>query len=98
MLISPPFLPARLDSETEDAWIDRCMAGGQPGDGAFPLSFNLGWHGGLHLMAPMNGSQPEPVRAIADGTVVVRRLPTSQPSGPLPVDHPLAYRGRWTDN
>jgi predicted chitinase len=98
MLISPPFLPTRLATEAEDAWIDRCMAGGQPGDGAFPLSFNLGWHGGMHLIAPMNVHQPEPVRAIADGTVVVRRLPTPQPSGPLPADHPLAYRGKWTDD
>ncbi|MGM9486240.1 M23 family metallopeptidase [Ideonella sp. YS5] len=98
MLISPPFLPARLATETEDAWIDRCMAGGQPGDGAFPLSFNLGWHGGMHLIAPMCGNQPEPVRAIADGTVVFLRKPTRQPSGPLPVEHPLAYRGGWTDD
>jgi predicted chitinase len=98
MLISPPFLPARLATETEDVWIDRCMAGGLPGDGAFPLSLNLGWHGGMHLIAPMNGDQPEPVRAIADGTVVFLRKPTRQPSGPLPADHPLAYRGRWTDD
>jgi hydroxyethylthiazole kinase len=98
MLISPPFLPTRLATETEDEWIDRCMAGGRPGDGAFPLSLNLGWHGGMHLIAPMNGDQPEPVRAIADGTVVFLRKPTQQPSGPLPADHPLAYRGRWTDD
>jgi predicted chitinase len=98
MLISPPFLLTRLATETEDAWIDRCMAGGQPGDGAFPLSFNLGWHGGMHLIAPMNGNQPEPVRAIADGTVVVLRKPTPQPAGPLPAGHPLTYRGRWTDD
>ncbi|MEK8035051.1 hydroxyethylthiazole kinase [Ideonella sp. DXS29W] len=98
MLISPPFLPARLANESEDDWINRCMSGGQPGDGAFPLSLNLGWHGGMHLIAPMNGDTPEPVRAIADGTVVFTRTPTPQPSGPLPTDHPLAYRGRWTDN
>ena len=55
MLISPPFLPARNVNETEDDWIDRCMPGGAPGEGAFPLSFNLGWHGGMHLIAPMNG-------------------------------------------
>jgi predicted chitinase len=98
MLISPPFLPTRLATETEDEWIDRCMAGGRPGDGAFPLSLNLGWHGGMHLIAPMSGGQPEPVRAIADGTVVFLRKPTQQPCGPLPADHPLAYRGRWTDD
>jgi phosphoribosyl-AMP cyclohydrolase len=98
MLISPPFLLPRQADETDDAWVDRCMQGGEPGDGAFPLSLNLGWHGGMHLVAPMNGTQPEPVRAIADGTVVFARAPTAQPSGPLPADHPLAYRGQWTDN
>ena len=59
MLISPPFLPARNLADTEDAWIDRCMSGGLPGQGAFPVSFNLGWHGGMHLAAPANGHQPK---------------------------------------
>ncbi|MFC4706526.1 MULTISPECIES: M23 family metallopeptidase [Paraburkholderia] len=44
-----------------------------PGNGAYPVSFNLGWHGGAHLMAPMVGNQPAPVRAIADGKVVYLR-------------------------
>jgi predicted chitinase len=98
MLISPPFLLPRHNAETDNDWIDRCMQGGHPGDGAFPLSLNLGWHGGMHLIAPMSGPQPEPVRAIADGTVAFMRAPAAQPSGPLPADHPQAYRGRWTDN
>lgn len=98
MLISPPFLPARTASETEDAWIDRCMAGGVPGQGAFPVSFNLGWHGGMHLTAPANGSQWEPVRAIADGEVVFVRPHTPMPAGELPPTHPQAYGGSWTDN
>lgn len=98
MLLSPPFLLERLASETDEQWIDRCMSGGQPGDGAFPLSFNLGWHGGLHLISPMNGSQPEPVRAIADGTVVIVRPPSARPNGPLPAQHPQAYGRGWTDN
>ncbi len=98
MLISPPFLSARTAAETEDAWIDRCMAGGEPGQGAFPVSFNFGWHGGMHLTAPMDGTRSEPVRAVADGTVVFLRQPTAQPAGPLPPTHPQAYRGGWTDN
>jgi predicted chitinase len=98
MLISPPFLPARQTNETEDAWIERSMAGAEPGDGAFPVSYALGWHGGMHLIAPPNGTQSEPVRAIADGTVVFKRDPTPQPGGPLPPEHPQAYRGGWTDN
>ena len=98
MLISPPFLPARNLADTEDAWIDRCMSGGLPGQGAFPVSFNLDWHGGMHLAAPANGHQWEPVRAIADGEVVFVRQPTPMPAGELPPDHALAYGGSWTDN
>lgn len=92
MLISPPFLLPRKENESEDEWLDRCMHGGRVGDGAFPLSFNLGWHGGVHLTAPMNGTQSESVRAVADGTVVLMRSPT-----PRDDTHPLNYRG-WTDN
>ncbi|NRF68153.1 M23 family metallopeptidase [Aquincola sp. S2] len=98
MIISPPFLLPRNANETDDQWLERCMPGGQPGDGAFPLSFNLGWHGGMHLSAPGDGTTHEPVRAIADGTVVYRRLPTPLPPGPLPEGHPLAYGGGWTDD
>ncbi len=97
MLISPPFLLAHNANETDSDWIDRCMDGGDPGNGAFPVSFNLGWHGGMHLTAPMNGNQSEPVRAIADGEVVFLRQPTAQPAGTLPPAHPQAYNG-WTDN
>jgi hydroxyethylthiazole kinase len=98
MLISPPFLPARGATETEDAWIERCMSGGLPGQGAFPVSFNLGWHGGMHLTAPTNGTQWEPVRAIADGEVVFVRQATQMPAGPLSPTDPQAYGGSWTDN
>ena len=44
-----------------------------PGNGAYPVSFNLGWHGGVHLRAPVENNQPLPVRAIADGKVVYLR-------------------------
>ena len=98
MLISPPFLPARNAAELEDDWINRCMAGGLPGQGAFPVSFNLGWHGGMHLTAPADGNGWAPVRAIADGEVVFVRQPTPMPAGELPPDHAQAYGGSWTDN
>ncbi|MCW7538913.1 M23 family metallopeptidase [Aquabacterium sp. A7-Y] len=98
MLISPPFLLSRQANETEDQWVERCMPGGDPGDGTFPISFSLGWHGGLHLCAPLNGARPATVRAIADGTIAYVRSPAQQPSGPLPPDHAQAYRGGWTDN
>lgn len=49
-----------------------------PGNGAYPVSFNLGWHGGAHLKAPAEGSNPAYVRAIADGKVVyIRKTDTT---------------------
>jgi predicted chitinase len=98
MLISPPFLATRAANQTDDAWLDTCMTGGAVGDGAFPVSLNLGWHGGIHLDAPMNGAVAESVRAIADGTVVYVRQPTTKPADPVPDTNAQMYRGGWTDN
>jgi hydroxyethylthiazole kinase len=63
-----------------------------PGNGAYPVSFNLGWHGGVHLMAPTDGNQPAYVRAIADGKVVYLRKtgPNGKPT--------LHYRNVRTDD
>lgn len=86
MIISPPFLAAQ--SQQNDAMPtvatgntvvpdgDVCTTNileCAPGNGAYPISFNLGWHGGAHLVAPMEGSQPAAVRAIADGKIVYVR-------------------------
>ncbi|WP_164002586.1 M23 family metallopeptidase [Pyxidicoccus caerfyrddinensis] len=97
MIISPPFLPARAADQSDNDWIDVAMAGGQPGDGAYPVSHNLAWHGGMHLTAPMNATEtaPLPVRAIANGTVVYLRQPTAPSSDP---DHALNYGGGWTSD
>lgn len=97
MLISPPFLPDRAANQTDDAWIDLAMEGGQPGQGGYPVSYSLGWHGGIHLEAPSGGADRLSVRAIADGTVVYVRQPT-QRAHPVPDDHPLNYRGAWTSD
>jgi hypothetical protein len=97
MLISPPFLPAQGANEHDEAYVTRCMAGDQPGDGAFPVSLQLGWHGGLHLTAPQDGSDAERVRAIADGKVIFRRdrtVVTTQPAS----DHPLYYDHGYTSD
>ena len=69
MLISPPFLPDRRADESDAAFVACAMAGDEPGRGAWPVSFNLGWHGGLHLTAPSDASGRSPVRAIADGVI-----------------------------
>ncbi|MBJ9617707.1 M23 family metallopeptidase [Burkholderia multivorans] len=77
MIISPPFVnSAQPDSDpnVDPARDSFPMLECGPGNGAFPVSFNLGWHGGAHLEAPVD-SQGHllPVRAIADGTIVFVR-------------------------
>ncbi|MFS2161450.1 hypothetical protein ACCD10_29495 [Pseudomonas sp. Pseusp122] len=95
MIISPPFLPAPVAGETDDEFLARAMVGGAPGDGGYPLSFDLNWHGGIHLTAPQEGGRAIPVRAIADGTLAYFRNPTPASTDP---NHPLRYTGKWTDD
>lgn len=92
MLISPPFLPARQAGQTDSAWIDAAMPGGEPSDGAFPLSYNLGWHGGRHVTG-------DAARAIADGTVAYVREPTAMPTDQAARQgHALNYYRGWTSD
>src|SRR6478735_8109939 len=92
MLISSPFLPAPVAGETTDQYLDRSMVVGAAGDGGFPVSFEMNWHGGVHLSAPTGATD---ARAIADGTVAFVRQPTARSTDP---NHPLNYRGAWTDD
>lgn len=94
MLISPPFLPQRQVNQSDTEWLQSAMICGEPGDGAFPISHQLGWHGGVHLVAPLTDTIDERVRAVSDGTVLFKRAPSSRQSDP---NHPLNYRG-WTDD
>ncbi|NOV26194.1 hydroxyethylthiazole kinase [Cupriavidus necator] len=96
MLISPPFLPPRADGQTEEQWLETAMVGSEADDGVYPVSHNLGWHGGTHLVAPVRGNSREPVRAIADGTVVYRRGSSQVLEPPAP-GAPLSYGGRTSD-
>ena len=94
MLISPPFLPPR-GNQTEEQWLNTAMSGGQPGHGAFPTSYLLEWHGGMHLSAPMGSNEVAlPARAIADGTVVFIRQRTDADSP----DEPLNYGDGYTSD
>lgn len=94
MIISPPFLPARNANETEDAYLDRAMTAAA--HGRYPVSNLLGWHGGMHLIAPSgNNNTRLPARAIADGTVAYVRQPTAMPADTN--SHALGYKG-WTDD
>lgn len=95
MIISPPFIPAPVAGETDEAFLARAMVGGVPGDGGYPLSFDLNWHGGMHLTAPKEGQNALPVRAISDGTLAYFRKPTPESTDP---NHPLRYRDKWTDD
>lgn len=64
--------------------------------GHYPISDLLGWHGGMHLLAPTGANSTRlPVRAIADGTVAYVRPPTAAQANPE--SHPLGYNG-WTDD
>ena len=112
MIISPPFLPRRAAATSEPAdpeafadpdddlhdaaYVASAMVGGDPGAGAYPVSQDMNWHGGIHLTAPTDSDgTPHQVRAIADGTVVVRRNPTPKSAT---ADHVLNYGGGWTDD
>jgi len=90
MLISPPFIPAPIANESDEAFVARSMPGGEPGNGSFPLSYDLGWHGGMHISAPIAAGNILPVRAIADGVVAYFRQPEPVSGNP---EHPLNYRG-----
>lgn len=108
MIISPPFLLRRTAGETDENYVARCMPASSvdiPGtnvsEGSFPVSFNLGWHNGLHLEAPIeSNNNVATVRAVADGEIVFARRPTPRNSD---VSHPLNYNPygedpRWTDD
>jgi predicted chitinase len=83
MLISYPFLPVRQASESDDAWETRILNLEMLDSGIYPASLQSAWHGGIHLMDP--GGR-EPVRAIADGTLVAYRLASAKvaPEGVAP--------------
>lgn len=99
MLISPPFLPTTTGAG-DDAWVDTVMPAAPGDEGMFPVSRNLGWHGGVHLQAPAADGGYLPVRAIADGQVVYLRQPTpvnKDPDDPLNYDAGQRVSG-WTSD
>ncbi|EYU13366.1 M23 family metallopeptidase [Photorhabdus aegyptia] len=73
MIISPPLLRDKSDTESDSAWVDRMI----PVDTrrGFPVNAWHTWHGGVHLIHSDSTSRPEKIRAIADGTVHFVRQP-----------------------
>lgn len=82
MLISPPFLPP-ITGQADDAWFKLSMSASN-GDGPYPVTSGLAWHGGIHLVSPND----RPARAIADGVVSYARKATVKNDNP---DDPLNY-------
>ncbi|RZL65363.1 MAG: hypothetical protein EOP81_04750 [Variovorax sp.] len=70
MIISPPFLSQPNVPVYDEQCVRDVMPGGIVGSGAFPVSQAMAWHGGIHIHAT---NADEPVRAIADGTVIFSR-------------------------
>ncbi|WP_082160844.1 MULTISPECIES: peptidoglycan DD-metalloendopeptidase family protein [Burkholderia] len=102
MLISYPFLRAPKP-KTDEAQDEGAVGlGEKSGKGAFPVSHQFGWHGGVHLVAPGGDANPEPVRAIADGEIVYARpsapKPKTTPTGEERDANPLYYYAGWTSN
>lgn len=101
MLISAPFLGAAAQ-EDDPAQQTVTTLGERSGKGAFPVSGEFGWHGGIHLDAPGAADNPEPVRAIADGEVVFARSSTPIPphidDPAIIAANPLLYYKGWTSN
>ncbi|WP_027798668.1 M23 family metallopeptidase [Paraburkholderia dilworthii] len=100
MLISQPFLSAA--AHEDDPMQPVTTLGERSGKGAFPVSREFGWHGGIHLEAQGNADSSEPVRAIADGEVVFARssddIPQHHDVPAVIAAHPLLYYKGWTSN
>ncbi len=82
MIISPsvswPDTRIEINSDTSLSRVHNQSAFLRAGDGAYPLSRNLRWHGRLHLRALVKHrvnkrNEAVPVQAIADSQVIYER-------------------------
>src|SRR5471030_3013434 len=83
MLISFPFLPGSTNGSAdsyEQAALSEIVKldDYESSHGIYPISRDRRWHGGVHLTPKLVN---EPVRAIADGTVVAYRVASDSVEG-----------------
>lgn len=107
MIISPPFLPANANPQSDEAWVNSAMSqpasrldSTQAPEGSFPLSNKLEWHNGIHLQGTAVGDGRTPVRAIADGKVIYVGDPkksNNEITDPQNFN-PFGEGACWTDN
>ncbi|EGO8353532.1 M23 family metallopeptidase [Escherichia coli] len=86
MIISPPFLTHPNNSGIDESWIDWMMPVDQFRN--YPINLRGSWHGGIHISYT---NAEDKIRAIADGTVVYVRTPSSvekRDSAPLNYNGP----------
>lgn len=91
MHISPPILLPYSPNGIFSDWVFKCM----PVDAArnYPVNPVGAWHGGIHILhTDLSGAQANPIRAIADGTIIYARFPSENKD-----KKPLAYNGKTDD-
>ena len=74
MHISPPILLPYSPNGIFSDWVFQCM----PVDTArnYPVNPVGAWHGGIHIPhTDISSAQANPIRAIADGTIIYARSP-----------------------
>ncbi|MEG5627196.1 DUF3289 family protein [Enterobacter hormaechei] len=91
MHISPPILLPYSPNGIFSDWVFQCM----PVDTArnYPVNPVGAWHGGIHIPhTDISSAQANPIRAIADGTIIYARSPSENKD-----KKPLAYNGKTDD-
>lgn len=91
MHISPPVLLPYNSNGDFSGWVCQCM----PVDATrnYPINPVGSWHGGIHILhTDLSSAQANPIRAIADGTIVYARPPSENKE-----KKPLAYNGATDD-
>lgn len=91
MHISPPILLPYSPNGVFSDWAFKCMLVDAAHN--YPVNPVGAWHGGIHILhTDLSGAQANPIRAIADGTIIYARSPSENKD-----KKPLAYNGKTDD-